>query len=114
MSAKCCQWCGAEYTSAARNGAKLYCSKACKTAFNNWMTVVGRRLAPVAMAWRAGRGGKGVSSAAMKELCALLDRDNEAFRNRAKGEGVTKLPTIQEHYDASRKSNGIIRAIDVR
>lgn len=102
MTPRPCQWCGSEFESA--HPSKVYCSTKCKNEFGNFVTVIGKRIAPVAMAWRIKRGGEGVGSSALRELCTLLDRANEEFRNRPKAEGVAKLPTIGDHYRAVRRT----------
>ena len=94
---KCsCCWCGAEYTQPARsNRSKLFCSPACKLAHNNFMGVIGKRIAATAMKWRLARGGKhNGGAAALEELCFLLDKANVEYREiRPKG-----APSIHDYH----------------
>lgn len=111
MCERVCPWCGSEFET--KHQAKVYCTLKCKTEFNNWMTVEGRKIMPIAMAWRINRGSKGVGSSAMKELCTLLDMANEKYRDRPIV--AKKRPTISDHFKALRLAgNSIIRAIDRR
>lgn len=113
MCDRTCPWCGSSFES--KYQSKIYCTPKCKTEFNNWMTVEGRKIMPIAMAWRSQRGKKGVGSSALKEMVVLLDRANAAFQDRSLAEGVKKRPSIADHFRAIRNAgNSIIRAIDVR
>lgn len=106
MTAKTCQWCGSEFHSS--HPAKIYCGQTCKAEMNSFMTVIGKRIAADAMAWRAGRGKKGVPAAALKRLTRLLDEANADFREkRPKG-----APRIQQYVEAVGKPNGIRRVSD--
>ena len=106
---RCCHWCGAEFQ--PKSAARLYCSQKCKDDFGNFMLVVGKRIAPVAMKWRAARGGKdNGGSAAFHDLCKLLDQANEEFRDaRPKG-----APTIHQYLAARNGSSQIRSGLDRR
>jgi hypothetical protein len=100
--ARKCQWCGGDFHS--KHTARLYCSPACKTEFNNHMTVVGKRIAAEAMAWRRARGGKANGGAdALHRLCALLDEANAQFvQARPKG-----APSINDYIAARNSATGM-------
>jgi hypothetical protein len=111
LPVKCCNWCGAEYTQPARsNNSKLFCSPGCKTAHNNFMGVVGKRIAATAMKWRLARGGSQNGGAdALKELCFLLDKANAEFvAARPKG-----APSIHKYYAARNAAPGARVARDI-
>lgn len=100
--ARICQWCGEEYHSS--HHAKLYCSDKCKNDFGNMMTVIGKRIAAEAMAWRRARGGKHNGGAdCFQRLCGLLDEANaEYVAARPK-----KAPSINDYIRARNGTRGI-------
>lgn len=57
-------------------GKKLYCAAACRVAFHNRMSKRGRVAMPLALGWRARRGGGDTAKQAFAELCRYLDKCN--------------------------------------
>lgn len=106
MTAKQCQWCGSEFHS--DHPAKVYCSQGCKKEMNTFVTVIGKRIAADAMAWRAGRGKKGIPAEALKRLTRSLDQANAEFREKR----PKRAPTIQSYVEAIGRPTGIRRVSD--
>jgi hypothetical protein len=99
---KPCQWCGCDFHS--DHHAKLFCTAACKTAFNNATTVIGRRIAAEAMAWRRARGGRSNGgAAAFQRLCCLLDEANAEYTAMR----PKKAPSINDYIIARNGKRSI-------
>ena len=78
-----CQFCGASFESAHK--AKRFCSTACQTSWGNFCASLGKLLMPIAIAWRQGRGVKGQSKEALREMCRFLDQCCKELRDAGAG-----------------------------
>lgn len=99
--ARRCQWCSQKFHS--DHPTKLFCSKAHKEAFGNYMASRGKVLMAIALAWRTTRGRKGSGGdEAFKEMTEFLDKSAAELveqgsqpiihhyrKTRASGQGVT-------------------------
>ena len=66
-----CHECGAAFDTT--HPGKEFCTDAHKKAFHIRNGKRGKVLCQLAMAWRNGRGTKGMAKRAMSEMCTLLD-----------------------------------------
>lgn len=76
-----CPECAARFETETHD--RLFCTDAHKAAFHNRSSKIGRRLVPLAMAWREGRNAKGKTPEALalrasaarafSEMCRLID-----------------------------------------
>ena len=89
---RACPECGAKFK--ANHPGAQFCTPAHKTAFHNRQK--GRSHAIMyAMAYRQGRGRKGVAAEAFKELSRLLDRFNAEDRAAGRPSAMTYVEGLQ-------------------
>lgn len=105
MTKRKCQWCGSAF--ASDHPSKMFCTKACKNDFGNYMASRGKILMPLALAWRATRGRKGSGGdEAFKEMTELLDRCVAELHEQG-------APPIINHFRKCRSSGvGVTRYRD--
>lgn len=92
-----CEDCGKVFT--PTRGRQVFCAVACKNAAKDRAAVRGKTIMPLALAWRAGKSGKGglTSKQAFRELCSTLDRFNAEDKAAGRATAIDVMARQYRH-----------------